>query len=182
MLFWNQLKEETEIVLPPCTTENENDMTESLAKLDPIPLCPTRWCVRMNSLVRYKYQFPRIRKTLESIVEEAGAITADKKSSIQGYLEKLSKFSTMFFLHLGIEIFGPCEQLARALQKNKNHSNWRKTGSKTFGTNDSRASFWCAIPANLERGRRWSCQARTYLSRWAQNEKSSPTSRTNWLP
>lgn len=49
-------------------------------------------------------------------MDEPGAATPEKKASIRGFLLRLDSFETMFFLTVSIDIFGPCEQLAKSLQ------------------------------------------------------------------
>ena len=81
-----------------------------------IALCPTRWYIRHKALIRYKHEYSRIIGTLKKITDEAGAISTERKAKIRGWLKKLHKFETLFHLNSSIEIFGPCETLAKALQ------------------------------------------------------------------
>lgn len=103
-----------DIVLSPCTV---NEM-EQLEPQKLIPLCPTRWCVKPKSLLRYKQEYQRVRQTLQAILEET-TLTPEQNGTIRGYLKKLKSFKTMFYLIVSIEIFSPCTTLAKALQNPK---------------------------------------------------------------
>ncbi|KAJ8886031.1 hypothetical protein PR048_012237 [Dryococelus australis] len=83
-----------------------------------IPLCPT-WCVRVKSLKRYKQQYLNFQITLQAILDDPGAIPPEKNATITGYIGKLNTFGSMFYLIVSIEVFCPCEQLARALQNSQ---------------------------------------------------------------
>lgn len=102
------------IILPPCKNDSENDNSCSPKNL--VSLCPTRWCARHKSLLRFKSEYSRVEQTLQQIIDEKGTISSERESSIRGWIKKFRKFETLFFLNVSIEIFGPCEILARALQ------------------------------------------------------------------
>lgn len=105
-----------DIVLPPCKSGagDEDVVTAKPSQL--LALCPTRWSVRVNSLKRFEKEYKRVQRTLEAINEEKGAISDERKSAIRGWMARLRKFETLFFLNVSIEVFSPCEELARALQ------------------------------------------------------------------
>lgn len=99
-----------DIVLEPCDG-GPNPRVQRL-----IPLCPTRWAVRVKSLSRFQENYERVLKTLEEILSTPGAVADGRKAALKGFAKRMKKLETMFFLTAAIKIFGPCEQLARALQ------------------------------------------------------------------
>jgi len=101
------------IVLPPCC--DAGVVPNKPKQL--LPLCPTRWCVRVKSLGRFKSEYARVKKTLEELLTDPSACTPERKATVRGYLKRMEKFKTKFFLHLGLSVFTPCEELAKALQK-----------------------------------------------------------------
>lgn len=103
-----------DVVLPPC---EEDDDLNSTPSMFPIKLCPTRWCARYSSLQRFKEQYQRIRKTLSDINADKNLILNDRKCTVREYIAKMDKFETYFYLSVSIKVFGPCEILAKALQK-----------------------------------------------------------------
>lgn len=106
-----------DVVLPPCSGSEEVMLgTPQQPRQQLIPLCPTRWCVRVKSLKRFKQQYSTVQRTLQAIIDDPGASPPEKKATIRGYVRKMNGFGSMFYLIVSIEIFCPCEQLARALQ------------------------------------------------------------------
>ncbi|CAN7983480.1 unnamed protein product, partial [Ixodes hexagonus] len=81
-----------------------------------IPLCPTRWAVRVKSLSRFRENDERVLKTLEEILNTPGAVADGRKAAMMGFAKQMKKLETMLFLTAATKILGPCEQLARALQ------------------------------------------------------------------
>ncbi|CAN8025850.1 unnamed protein product, partial [Ixodes persulcatus] len=64
---------------------------------------------------RFRQIYERVLKTLGEILNNPGAV-ADGRKAADGFCQGNKKFETMFFLTAAIKIFGPCEQLAWALQ------------------------------------------------------------------
>ncbi|CAN7993334.1 unnamed protein product [Ixodes hexagonus] len=100
------------IVSAPCPSECEMDMPVKQL----LPLCPTRWSVRVNSMSRFLDNYGGVQITLAEILKEKTSIRDDRRAAFQGYLKRLQRFETMFYLMASIKVFGPCEELARALQ------------------------------------------------------------------
>ncbi|KAH9382527.1 hypothetical protein HPB48_013128 [Haemaphysalis longicornis] len=81
----------------------------------PLPLCPTRWTARVRAMKRFLESYGRVQVTLTEIFRVKG-IQDDRIAALQGYLKRLQRFETMFYLIASIKVFRPCEELARALQ------------------------------------------------------------------
>ncbi|CAN7944876.1 unnamed protein product [Ixodes pacificus] len=79
-----------------------------------LPLCPTRWSLRVNSMSRFLDNYGR-QITLAEILKEKTFIQDDRRAAFRD-LKRLQRFETMFYLIASIKVFGPCEELARALQ------------------------------------------------------------------
>lgn len=72
----------------------EDELEEKLHNL--IAMCPTRWCVRVRALVRYKKEYPRVRETLQKIIDEPCAISPERKvlRSVQMLISQLEAMRT----------------------------------------------------------------------------------------
>ncbi|KAJ8884605.1 hypothetical protein PR048_016462 [Dryococelus australis] len=90
------------MVLPSC--RQESDAVKNVQRL--LPLCPTRWAIRVHSLKRFRQNYGCVQQTLEEIVN--GNASNERKSALWGY--------TTFFITAAINIFRPCEVLAKVLQ------------------------------------------------------------------
>ncbi|KAH7935599.1 hypothetical protein HPB52_010338 [Rhipicephalus sanguineus] len=124
------------IVLPPCV----DDAREIPAKASSLlPLCPTRWAVRVNSVKRFTENYERVQATMQELLQTPGSLRDDRRGIMRGYEKQLQKFHTLFGLNMSKELFGPCEQLARALQSPK----YSATGTKQA------AKALCQTMANL---------------------------------
>ncbi|KAL1467640.1 hypothetical protein MTO96_042026 [Rhipicephalus appendiculatus] len=99
-----------DIVLEPC------DGGSNLKVQRLLPLCPTRWAVKVKSLSRFQENYERVYRTLEDILGTAGAVADSRRAALIGFSKRMKRFDTVFFLNAAIKIFGPCELLARALQ------------------------------------------------------------------
>ncbi|KAJ8896453.1 hypothetical protein PR048_001797 [Dryococelus australis] len=73
--------------LPSCT--QESDAAKNL-----LPLCATRWAVRIHSLKRFRQNYGSVPLTLEEIVN--GNASNKRKSALQGYIKRLQKMDTMY--------------------------------------------------------------------------------------
>lgn len=101
----------SDIVLTPCDQDNE----EKVANL--LPLCPTRWCVRVKALNRFISNYERVLETVKAILDDRNAVSDDRRAALRGYKRQLKKAKTLFALKVASNIFAPCEQFAVALQK-----------------------------------------------------------------
>lgn len=68
-------------------------------------------------MIRFLENYGSIQTTLEILVKDKKALEDARRADARGYLRVLDKFETIFGLLVSIKIFGPCESLARALQK-----------------------------------------------------------------
>lgn len=78
-------------------------------------IASTRWTVRVKAMSRFLQNYGRVQITLTEIPKEKD-IRDDLIAAFQGYLKRLQRFETMFYLIASIKVFGPCEELARELQ------------------------------------------------------------------
>lgn len=99
-----------DIVLEPC----DNAESPKVKRL--LPLCPTRWAVKVKSLSRFRENYDRVHRTIEEILATPGAVADSRRAALIGFSKCMKRFETLFFLTAAIKVFGPCEQLARALQ------------------------------------------------------------------
>ncbi|CAN7983570.1 unnamed protein product [Ixodes hexagonus] len=104
------------VVLPPGNDGGEQDCSGPSTLL--LPLCPTRWTVRVKSMERFVVNYERVQATLKELLEVQSSLSGTSKTAMKGYeYEKvLKKFETLLGINLSIALFGPCEQLARILQ------------------------------------------------------------------
>lgn len=82
-----------------------------------LPLCPTRWAVRVKAIARFLQNYQRVLETLKAILGDGVALRDDRRASVKGYQKQMLKVTTLFSLKAAVIIFGPCEQLADALQR-----------------------------------------------------------------
>ncbi|XP_040063052.2 zinc finger MYM-type protein 1-like [Ixodes scapularis] len=104
------------IVLPPCADASQERPVKASNLL---PLCPTRWTVRVKSMKRFLQNYERVQATIHDLLQTPGSIGDDRRAIMRGYEKLLNKFETLFGLNMSKELFGPCEQLARVLQSPK---------------------------------------------------------------
>lgn len=98
------------------SSSNDQNIHEHQAMPGIISLCPTRWAVRVKAINRFIQNYERIILMVGEILKESNSIAKDVRASLRGYEIKHWKFETLFSLHSISLIFGPCEQLATALQ------------------------------------------------------------------
>ncbi|CAN7980597.1 unnamed protein product [Ixodes pacificus] len=91
-----------------------------------LPLCPTRWTVRVKSMQRFVENYARVQETLKVFLQTADSVTTSSKANLKGYERLLQKFETLLGINISVALFGPCEELARALQS----STYRAAGAK----------------------------------------------------
>ncbi|KAG0427798.1 hypothetical protein HPB47_025179 [Ixodes persulcatus] len=103
------------VISPGHESEEGTIASGKVSKL--LPLCPTRWVVRVKAMMRFVENYERVQLTLKDILNDKGYPRDDKKAAIHGFLKKMQKFETVFGLNCAITIFGPCEELATSLQK-----------------------------------------------------------------
>ena len=94
------------------STETESGQSTFL-----LSLCPTRWCVRSRAITRMLKCWKAILLAMEELVSESGR--GDMKSKIDGLRKQMSKANTYCGVLLRQGLFGPCEDLATALQSEK---------------------------------------------------------------
>ncbi|KAH7937227.1 hypothetical protein HPB49_009229 [Dermacentor silvarum] len=99
-----------DIALEPC----DNAESPKVKRL--LPLCPTRWAVKVKSLSRFRENCERVHVTIEEFLATPGTVADGRRAALIGFSKRMKKFETVFFLTAAINVFGPCEQLARALQ------------------------------------------------------------------
>ena len=80
-----------------------------------LSLCPTRWTVRCQAVVRF-LEYDGIILTLEDVEADVSA-SADVRHRVRGYLRHLRQYETVFALMLCVRMFRPCELFAKALQR-----------------------------------------------------------------
>ncbi|KAH7960801.1 hypothetical protein HPB49_023510 [Dermacentor silvarum] len=100
-----------DIVLEPC----HNAESPKVKRLY-YPLCPTRWTGKVKSLSRFRENYDRVHRTIEEILATPGAAADGRRAALIGFSKRMKRLETVFFLTVAIKVFGPCEQLARALK------------------------------------------------------------------
>ncbi|KAH9363934.1 hypothetical protein HPB48_015047 [Haemaphysalis longicornis] len=90
------------IVSAPCPSECQMDMPVNIL----LPLCPTRWYVRVNSMSRFLDNDDRVQITLAGILKQKSTIRDDGLVALHDYLKRLHRFETMFYLISSIKVFG----------------------------------------------------------------------------
>ena len=74
-----------------------------------------------------------MRKTLEVMLNDSAVhISDERKAAMRGFLEKMSKFSTIMALKISLLICEPAEQLAKALPKHNYTSSGAKQSAKSL--------------------------------------------------
>jgi hypothetical protein len=79
-----------------------------------LAICPTRWCVRYRSITKLLKFWKVVLLALDELAKEAGR--GDAKCKLEGLRKQLSKAKTYFAVVVWQALFGPCEELAKALQ------------------------------------------------------------------
>ena len=79
-----------------------------------LALCPTRWCVRYRSITKLLKFWKVVLLALHELAKEAGR--GDVKCKLEGLRKQMSKAKTYFAVVVCQALFGPCEELAKALQ------------------------------------------------------------------
>ncbi|XP_077554221.1 zinc finger MYM-type protein 1-like isoform X3 [Haemaphysalis longicornis] len=108
------------------STGGEVDLENGSRPNNLLPLCPTRWTVRVKSMQRFLDNYARVQETLKELLETPGSVTDGSKAIFRGYYTLLQKFETLLGINISIAFFGPCEELARAFQS----STCRAAGAK----------------------------------------------------
>jgi hypothetical protein len=54
---------------------------------------------------------------LKTLLNDNAALRDDRRAALRGYQKQMKKVSILFSLKAAVSIFGPCEQLAVALQR-----------------------------------------------------------------
>ena len=80
------------------------------------PLCPTRWTVRAESLRSVILNYSVIREALNEITEEYRG-NSEATSQARGTMVTMEKFSFLFGVVIGEQLFGITDTLSKALQK-----------------------------------------------------------------
>jgi hypothetical protein len=79
------------------------------------PLCPTRWVVRVRCLTSIRKNWKPLKLLLENISGD-GNTRKEVRAKAAGILKKLNLFETLLGCSIAIQLFLPCEKLARQLQ------------------------------------------------------------------
>ncbi|KAH9371871.1 hypothetical protein HPB48_012978 [Haemaphysalis longicornis] len=102
------------VVLPPGNDGGEQDCSgPSTLRL---PLCPTRWTVRVKSMKRFVENYKMVQATLKELLEVQSSLSGTSKTAMKGYEKVLKKLEPLLGISFSIALFGPCEQLARIFQ------------------------------------------------------------------
>ncbi|XP_043192308.1 zinc finger MYM-type protein 1-like [Amphibalanus amphitrite] len=88
---------------------NERHPTTLLA------LCPTRWTVRCQAFRRFVDNYDAVVATVDDLVVDSG-VSPDVRSKLRGIKTQMSKWETIFGMFVTLQVFEPCEALARKLQ------------------------------------------------------------------
>lgn len=81
-----------------------------------LSLCPTRWSVRSGAIKRVIAAYPQLLCMLNQLGDDM-SVRADSRARIRG-LQRQAKSSKVYFgLLISAEIFLPCEDLAKGLQR-----------------------------------------------------------------
>ncbi|CAN8018174.1 unnamed protein product [Ixodes persulcatus] len=91
-----------------------------------LPLCPTRWTVRVKSMKSFAENYARVQETLKKLLQGEYIIAGNSRAILKGYERLLKRFETLLGINISIAFFGPCEELARVLQR----STFRAAGIK----------------------------------------------------
>ena len=78
-----------------------------------IPLCTTRWTVRVSAISRVLESFEVVLETLTEI----GSSTSDAACSARGLIMQFQKAEVLFGLLVCLELFTPMDQLSTVLQR-----------------------------------------------------------------
>ena len=78
-------------------------------------LCPTRWCVRASAVLRVKESYQQLLDTLVTLSDDR-SVRNDSRAKIAGLAAAARCASTYFGLLACVEIFHPCEAVAKNLQ------------------------------------------------------------------
>ncbi|KAJ8869930.1 hypothetical protein PR048_028941 [Dryococelus australis] len=138
---------------------NENSESTTSGTKCILPLCTTRWTVRGKSIMRFIDKCSRVVATTRSILQDRSAAREDKSIIMNGYLEKkkkkkkkLEKFETLLASEISSLVFGPCEQLAKAIQspdytavEAKHASHLLKTTFLNLRNDDTFDNFFCSV-------------------------------------
>jgi hypothetical protein len=93
---------------------NDNTDADSVTLL---ALCPTRWCVRAKAIKRMLSLWKVVVLGLDELSVEAGR--GEIKSKMVGLRKQMAKMKTYQGVVICEALFGPCEDLATALQSEK---------------------------------------------------------------
>ncbi|XP_043210530.1 zinc finger MYM-type protein 1-like isoform X2 [Amphibalanus amphitrite] len=81
-----------------------------------LAICPTRWTVRSAAFRRFLDCYDAVMDTVDDIIDDNGT-APDVKARLRGVSIQLQHFETLFAMYLALQIFEPCECLAKTLQK-----------------------------------------------------------------
>jgi len=79
-----------------------------------LALCPTRWCVRHRSTTRLLTLWNVVLSALDELAYEAGR--GEVKCKALALRKQMAKTKTFIGVTVCQTLFGPCEELAKALQ------------------------------------------------------------------
>lgn len=69
------------VVLPPGNDAGEQDCSRPNTPL--LPLCPTRWAVKVKSMDRFVENYERVQATLQELVEVQSSLSGTSKTAIK---------------------------------------------------------------------------------------------------
>lgn len=61
-----------------------------------LPLCPTRWAVKVKSS-RFRENYERMYRILEDILGTTGAFADSRRAALSGFAKRMKRFDTVFF-------------------------------------------------------------------------------------
>ncbi len=90
----------------------QDDETEEKSTASLKPFCPTRWTVRVNSLISVRDNY----KTLLEFFDTVGLENTDSGVKARGFSKYLQRFETLMLLEISIETLQKVEALNETLQ------------------------------------------------------------------
>jgi len=102
-------------------SSKRKDLYESLfgkeeAVLNMVSICPTRWCVRYSAVKRVLTVYDKLLETLKVLVEDK-SVRTNSQARISGLLKQAQSAKTYFGVLVCVDIFWPCEDLAKAFKE-----------------------------------------------------------------
>ena len=80
-----------------------------------LALCPTRWTVRCAAFRRFLENYDAVVATIADVADDSG-VAPDVRAKLRGIGTQLERWETIFGMFVALQLFEPCEILARKLQ------------------------------------------------------------------